>query len=198
MKRTAILFAIAGGLGLFALVLGFAPALPLTVATPVPTPITLPAPGLQSAGDSLKLTASLSDPYLLSGGSREVFLKLDLEAIQIAGRDRAPVNLALVLDRSGSMAGEKIENARKAARQLVAQLNEKDRFALITFGSDVTTLISSAVCTPEAKQRMYAAIDGIYEVGGTNISGGVEAGLAEVAPFKTQYSVSRVDRKSVV
>jgi Ca-activated chloride channel family protein len=189
MKRTALLFAVAAGLGLFALALGFAPTLKgFHVATP---PTTVVPPVVQTSGDSLKLTASLSDPYLLPG-NQEVFLKLDLDAVRVDGEGRVPVNLALVLDRSGSMAGEKIENARRAARHLVSQLTEKDRFALITFGSDVTTLVNSVVCTPSAKERLHAAIDGIYEIGGTNISGGVEAALAEIAPYRTEFRVSRI------
>jgi Ca-activated chloride channel family protein len=198
MKKTALVFVAAGILGLVALVLWLVPILPHTGQNPMPNPgpgpniVTPPVPGPQTAGDILKLTAALSDPYVLAGSAREVFLKADIEAITVGGTDRAPVNLALVLDRSGSMAGEKIAQCRRAARQLVQSLDSRDRFALITFGSDVTTLVSSTLATPGAKERMLAAIDGIAELGGTNLSGALEAALAEVVPFRNQYNVSRV------
>jgi Ca-activated chloride channel family protein len=201
MKRTAVLFALAAGLGLMALAIKLIPKHEPTVVTqptPIPSPPTTPfdippPPGPQTAGDVLKLTASLSDPYLLAGGNREVFLRADIEAAQLPGaKERAPVNMALVLDRSGSMAGEKIENCRKAARQLVSQLDERDRFALVTFGSDVTTLISSTPVTPAARSRMLSAIDGVLEMGGTNISGGLDGALAELVAHRRQYPASRL------
>ncbi|MFN7131799.1 MAG: vWA domain-containing protein [Myxococcales bacterium] len=199
MKRTALIFALAASFGMSALLLWLVPALrhgPAPVAAPeppaVPTPPTPPVTPLLNTGGPLTLRATLSDPFLHAGGLREVFLKIDLDAEKAAGSERAPVNLALVLDRSGSMAGDKIEHARRAARHLVAQLNERDRFALVTFGSEVTTLVESVQATPEAKQRLMAAIDGISEIGGTNISGGVEAGLAAIIAYKSRYAVSRL------
>ncbi len=195
MKRTALLFAIAAGLGLMALTVTLVPHWPhsqppgpAAPPSPVPSP-----PGPQTAGDVLRLTATLSDPYILVAGRREVTLRADIEAARrAASPERAPVNLALVLDRSGSMAGEKIESCRQAARQLVSQLDERDRFALVTFGSDVTTLVNSTPVTPAARARMLSAIDGILEMGGTNMSGGLSAGLSELAANRGQYGTSRV------
>lgn len=195
MTRTALLFVLAGLLGLVALVLTLTPILhpnPNPISQPT-RPIDNPPPSQpQTAGDVLRLTAALSDPYLLGGGQREVYLKADIDAANVGATDRAPVNLALVLDRSGSMAGEKIEQCRKAARQLVQQLDERDRFALVTFGSDVNTLISSTQATAAAKERMLRAIDGIAELGGTNMSGGLEAGLTELVAYKRSFNASRI------
>ncbi|MBI5549805.1 MAG: VWA domain-containing protein [Deltaproteobacteria bacterium] len=201
MKKTALVFGLAGVLGLVALLLTLVPLIPrpgtspLATPTPTPTPTPIqvsPPPGPQTGGDILKLTASLSDPYVLAGSTREVFLRADVEAARVASGERAPINLALVLDRSGSMAGEKISQARRAARQLVQQLDERDRFSLVTFGSDVTTLISSTLATAGAKERMLASIEGIAELGGTNLSGALEAGLAEVVAYRSQYNLSRI------
>lgn len=200
MKRTALIFAVAGALGLSALVLWLVPVtgssrvdppVPPPLSQPVPTPLPMPTPAADTGGP-LTMTAALSDPYLHAGGMREVFLKVELEAVRIGESQRAAVNLALVLDRSGSMAGEKIAHARRAARHLVDQLDERDRLTLITFGSEVNTLVESVQATPAAKQRLHQAIDGISELGGTNISGGLEAALAELVSHKSAYSVSRV------
>jgi len=201
MKKTAVMFGLAAILGVAALLLMLLPKVSpttTTTTTTTPTPPTTPVvvvappPGPQTGGDVLKLTASLSDPYLLAGSTREVFLRADIDAANIAGTERAPVNLALVLDRSGSMAGEKIAQCRRAARQLVEQLDARDRFSLVTFGSDVTTLVSSTLATPANKERMFAAIDSIAELGGTNMSGGVEAAVAELSHYQGDFGVSRI------
>ncbi len=185
MKKTTLFFAVAGVLGLIALLINQQPRTAAAGFVPASLP--------QSAGDVLKLTASLSDPYLAAGGQREVWLKADLDAVTLASNGRrTPVNLALVLDRSGSMAGQKLDQCRRAARALVQQLDESDRLALITFGSDVRVLVPSLQATFSARERMLATIDQIESMGGTNMSGGLEAGLAEAAPYRSAYNVTRL------
>jgi Ca-activated chloride channel family protein len=102
------------------------------------------------------------------------------------------VNLAVVLDRSGSMAGEKLESARRAAHALVDRLDGRDRLAFVTFGSNVTVLFPSTVCDADARGTMHRAIDRIYDMGGTNLSGGLEAGVRQVQAHAEGYAVNRV------
>src|ERR1039458_6431140 len=86
------------------------------------------------AGETLRLKLEPDRGFLLSGSPHEVVVKIDLTA---AGHKkklkRTPLNLAVVLDRSGSMTGAKIEKARQAAMGLVDQLAPGDLFSLITF-----------------------------------------------------------------
>lgn len=195
MKRIAVIFSVAGALALSALVLGRR-AEPTIVTKPPVTPVihvdpvATPQPVVSSAG-SIIVTSKLSDPLLALGGDRDEYLKVDLTGVAVDGK-RAPVNLAVVLDRSGSMAGEKIESARRAAHALVDRLGDADRLAFITFGSNVTPLFPSQRCTPAAKGEMHRAIDRIYDMGGTNLSGGLEAGLREVMAHGEGYAVNRV------
>lgn len=194
MKRTAVFFVLAVALGVLALIVTLLPKAQKGTTTTGTTPplVVVTPPQVQTAGDVLKLTAALSDPYVLAGATREVFLRAEITAAPVATTDRAPINLVLVLDRSGSMAGEKIAQCRSAARQLVQQLDARDRFALVTFGSDVTTLVASTPATPDARTRMLSAIDGISELGGTNISGALDAAVAEAVPYRQQYNATRV------
>ena len=91
---------------------------------------------------------------------------------QIAAKD-----VVLVADTSGSMAGEKIEQAKKALKYVVTALNPDDRFGLVQFNTDVEQFKSSLV--PATKENREAALKFIDELdarGGTNISGALEAG----------------------
>lgn len=194
MKRVVGLFSVALALLLSALILGMraAPvALPLPAPPPPkPTPA-VAAPLPASPAGSVQMAVRLSDPLLTVGGARDEYVKLELQAVAVAGA-RAAVNLAVVLDRSGSMAGEKLESARRAAHALVDRLDERDRLAFVTFGSNVTLLFPSTPCAPSARGRMHAAIDHIDDMGGTNLSGGLQAGVREVAAHAEGYSVNRV------
>ena len=70
--------------------------------------------------------------------------------------ERWPVNVALVLDRSGSMGGRKIQLAREATAQALRLLRADDRFALVVYDNEVTVLSDSVEATPEAKRRALA------------------------------------------
>jgi Ca-activated chloride channel family protein len=100
--------------------------------------------------------------------------------VKVPGSHRAPVNLALVIDRSGSMAGEKLLQAKRAAGRLVELLEPGDRLAIVHYGNDVRVL-PGLEATPENKVRMQRYVDGISEGGGTNIGDGLEAGRAQLA-----------------
>src|ERR1035438_892198 len=93
------------------------------------------------AGETLRLKLQPDREVLLSGSPQEVVVKIDLTAV---GRKkklkRTPLNLAVVLDRSGSMSGAKIEKARQAAAGLVDQLAPGDIFSLIAFSDPADVL----------------------------------------------------------
>ena len=78
----------------------------------------------------------------------------------------------LIIDRSGSMYGDKIVQARDAARYIVNNLNEGDRFNLISFSTDVTPLWQThQIFNSETQQQALNFINGISAYGSTNISG---------------------------
>src|SRR5207247_2427508 len=67
--------------------------------------------------------------------------------------DRRPVNLSLVLDRSGSMNGQKIEQAREAAAQTIRRLRASDRFSVVTYNDQVDVVVPSTPATPQARAQ---------------------------------------------
>jgi Ca-activated chloride channel family protein len=95
-----------------------------------------------ASGDTLRLKLEPDRGFLLSGSPQEVVVKIDLTA---AGHKkklkRTPLNLAVVLDRSGSMTGSKIEKARQAAMGLVDQLAPGDLFSLIAYSDNAEVLV---------------------------------------------------------
>ena len=139
---------------------------------------------------SLSMTGRLSHPYLAEG-TQDLFATLEVSAAEVPGAKRAPVNFALVIDRSGSMAGEKLQQAKRAASRLVELLDANDRLAIVNYGSDVRTY-PSAFCTPEKKAQMQAAISRIQEEGGTNIGDGLRMGQSQLAVAQGDFRVNRL------
>lgn len=100
--------------------------------------------------------------------------------ISIAGEaplERPPINLALVLDRSGSMHGAPLAAAKAAARRFVALLAPSDRLTVVTFSDDAQTLFGPG---SPADPAAACAIDAITSQGMTNLSGGWLEGRSRV------------------
>lgn len=76
-----------------------------------------------------------ADRRLIRAGARSRrFLCAEIQAPEAPRREgRLPVNLAFVLDRSGSMEGDKIAHAREAVRQGIRSLRDEDRFAVVAY-----------------------------------------------------------------
>ena len=89
-------------------------------------------------------------------------------------RPRAPLNIALVIDRSGSMSGRKLSNARKAACFLAGELTARDRLAIVAFDDEVQVVVPS---TPVSDPQLFiAAINTIHSGGSTALFDGWLAG----------------------
>lgn len=104
---------------------------------------------------------------------------------------RTPVNVAIVLDRSGSMGGEKFVLARQAAERALALLRPEDRFALVVYDTEIDVLAASTPAVPEAKRNALAALAGVGPRGGTDLGGGWLRGCEQVALHASSDFVSR-------
>ncbi len=166
--------------GVAGLALGLVPSTPVATPEPPPPVTPPPVPPPPPGSDTLTVTTSLSHPAVLHGSAGETYLHVEVAAKEAPGEVRMPMNLALVIDRSGSMHGEKLRSAKAAARHVVDQLGPEDRLALVGYGSDVDVLVPSTPATEPGKARLRAAIRGLWDAGGTNLSGGLGAGAAQV------------------
>ncbi|MCX5672543.1 MAG: VWA domain-containing protein, partial [Planctomycetota bacterium] len=100
-----------------------------------------------------------------------MFLALVSPKSEINGQERVPRDVALVIDTSGSMKGEKIEQVKRALRFCLDKLDPKDRFAIVQFSTMAQTFEkewTEAKGDNLAKARAW--IDQIEAGGGTNIS----------------------------
>ena len=92
-----------------------------------------------------------------------------------------PKDIILVLDRSGSMAGEKLEQARAAATFIVERLNEGDRFNVISYSSDTTPIFESMVdYTKENRKKAVSQIEVIVDSGNTDIHAALKASMTQL------------------
>jgi len=90
--------------------------------------------------------------------------------------ERAPLAVALVLDCSGSMAGEPIEHVLRSVEILIDLLTERDQLAIVVFNNQVGVRCGLTQCNEEGRRLVRASLTGIVADGGTNMHGGMEVG----------------------
>jgi len=135
----------------------------------------------QPANDAvLSASGHLVQNKVLLGSDGTVGLSLTLQAGDLApgeSPEARNVDLVIVLDRSGSMQGRKLRDARRAVLKLLADLSAKDRFAMVTY-SNGAQLVSGLVNVSEDNRgRLAAAVKGVRAGGGTNLGAGLQAGI---------------------
>lgn len=138
-----------------------------------------PVSEVASAEASVSVRVELDRPVFPADSREKVIVKVALDGLRpMAVSRRAPVNLALVIDKSGSMSGSKIENARAAALEAVRRLTPDDVVSLVVYDNNVEVLVPAS--RGGNGEVLAAAIENIQTSGGTNLHGGVVAGAAEL------------------
>jgi Ca-activated chloride channel homolog len=134
-----------------------------------------------------------TDRTLIRAAARSTrYLAASFIAPAAARRDmRPPVNVALVLDRSGSMAGEKIALARRAVEQALRLLQSRDRFSLVVYDDVVDVLVESTPATADSKARALGLLEKIEARSATDLSGGWLRGCEQVALHAREDWVNR-------
>jgi Ca-activated chloride channel homolog len=131
-------------------------------------------------------------PALLSGHDNQldILVRLQAPAQNNSAIERSPLNLAIVLDRSGSMSGEPLEEAKRCASFVINLLGSRDRASIVVYDDAVSVLVPSTQVTD--KERFFSAIRQIDVGGTTNLHGGWLKGAEQISPYLTADTVSRV------
>jgi Ca-activated chloride channel family protein len=135
--------------------------------------------------------ASAESEMILNGTS-DTFLGVWVDVPQVKVDKKPPVDLALVIDTSGSMGGAKIENARAAAKQLVSNLADGDIVSIDTFSDRAEALVPPTVLNGESRDRLMTVITRLRPQGSTNMFDGLSLGEAHVAQAPPSHTVRRV------
>ncbi|WP_298617780.1 VWA domain-containing protein [uncultured Thermosynechococcus sp.] len=129
---------------------------------------------------TVELIAKLSDPIVSVGQGAQRQLELTITAQR--QQQRAPLNLCLILDHSGSMAGVPLAMVKRAAQSLVDRLLPTDRLSVVVFDHKAQVLVPNQWVKDKA--IIKAQIDNLEPSGGTAIDAGMKLGLAELAKGK--------------
>ncbi len=146
--------------------------------------------GTVQASD-LKLGVNLATPVMEAGKQQSAFVKISLEGLDKgAAAQRIPANVAIVLDKSGSMNGDKIRQAKQAAIMAISRLNREDIVSVVSYDTYVEVVVpATKVSDREAINR---AIRRVRADGNTALFAGVSKGAAEVRKFLQRQNVNRV------
>src|SRR5215216_2222518 len=127
----------------------------------------------------VNLRATLARPFLPITGSPQVaYLLIEAQPSQVVAQVRMPVNVSFVLDRSGSMKGDKMDRVRRATSRAMEMLDGQDLASVVIFDHRNEVLIPSG---PVVNQReIQEKISRIRDAGGTKIAPAVEKGLREI------------------
>ncbi len=127
------------------------------------------------------------------------FMAVLAPRVQVAEGKRIAKDVVYVLDTSGSMAGEKIEQARASLAYGVRILHDGDRFAVLSFSTGVRSFRDGLVeATRETKEAAVAWIGALQAEGGTNIEEALVAALKVRAPDRSPLVVFVTDGRPTV
>ena len=148
------------------------------------------APG----GGPVHFSGQLDRGSVLAGSDGIVRVELVVRGDELPGKrlPRVPTDLVVVLDRSGSMSGQPLMHAKAAVRALMDQLGAQDRFALVSYASDVRLEWPLENADGRHLRSWRAALAGIPANGGTNMAVGIDLANQTLAVTRQPGRAARV------
>lgn len=133
-----------------------------------------------------------SHPLVHRGQRHGSHLEVLLRGHAVKHVKRRPLNLALVLDRSGSMRGRKMADAKEAARRMIRLLEPGDVVSIVSYSDDVRVDWPARRFVHRDERRLFRTIDRLHAGGSTFLEGGMRAGADQVEKYLDDRRVSRV------
>jgi Ca-activated chloride channel family protein len=162
-----------------------------TTALAAPGAAPAPPPAPPPGGLDISFDVEVGEPMMIAGQEQSAYIKITLGGFALPQpKQRAPINLALVLDRSSSMGGDKLEKAKEAALMVVDRLQADDVFALVTYDSTVEILVPATKAA--ARDAIREQISALTPRGATALFAGVSHGLEEIAKNLNPTRVNRM------
>jgi Mg-chelatase subunit ChlD len=139
-------------------------------------------------GKALGLNTATESAKIIERGDR-TYLQVGLQAMKGEKPRRPALNIALVIDRSGSMdSDDKLPFAIRAATDAIGRLHRDDYVSVVTFDDEAQVLVPATTDHARARKKTAAIVSG----GGTNIYDGLRLGYAEVAKHSSRDGVNLV------
>lgn len=139
----------------------------------------------------LKLTTTLNKASLPVTSTQQLaYILIEIMPTEAIARVRMPLNFGFVLDHSGSMSGDKIEQLREAVRLALDHMTGEDLVSLTIFNDHSDVILESA--TVGEPDKLKAQVARIKAGGGTTISKGMDKGLREIEKGLSKERVSRM------
>jgi Ca-activated chloride channel family protein len=183
--------------GLTGLALGavwLAPRLFAHIAAPVPVahpPLVEPPPPVPSGYDGhLSVVARIDQSSILDGDRSDRFVTVEITAEDVPSDVvRRPVDVAVVLDASGSMKEGRLEEAIHATVRLAGSLTPADTLSVVAFSGQARVLLGAE--SMRSPEMVAATLADLHAHGGTNLYAGLEVGARSLArrPGATQHLV---------
>lgn len=160
-------------------------------------------PATRSAYDRQRAEAGLDEGSALSweivasqnrcsslNEEQVLYLLIEIRAATTARGERLPLNLCLVIDRSTSMQGARLEHVKGAAHQIIDELGDDDVLAVVAFNDRAEVILPSQPAVNRALAR--SKVSTISASGGTEILKGIQAGLAEIDKHHSKQMISHL------
>lgn len=140
--------------------------------------------------DQLNLEVIIERPVVRNDQTSDIDVAIDLATSKSVGTQSASyaINLCIVIDRSGSMGGDKIEQAKKSCVDIFESLNPNDRLTVLAFDTEVISVVNPQTPQNSIKDRILSLQPG----GSTDLSKGWYLGLLELQTYATEQHINRL------
>lgn len=138
--------------------------------------------------NDVTLTTRWARSPLPSGTAQIAYLLIDMASQAQASTNVAPINFCMVLDRSGSMDGPKMDNLKRAVVAVIETLRPDDLVSVVVFDETSDVIVPSQSAADKA--ALNNRVEAMRVQGGTAMSTGLEAGAAELRKGMTPDRVS--------